>query len=183
MRHICRMLGENRHQAKGQRQLLILRIRKIETNVLRAENIHMLDHGIGQTLLRAPLSRKQVEAEQHVLRGQRMPIREMGFRIEMKQNETARSIGFITFSNQPVKRERLVERAHHQGLKHIAIQPLCGGARLEIERVEAVKCALQAKLDFSALGRIGIGIGQGRHACKSRLPVHGQRGEACGGRG
>ena len=86
----------------------------------------------------------------------------------------ARLIRLDALRNQSVKREGLVERAHHEGLEHIGVEPLGGRARFQIERVETVECALKADGEPPALGRVRIGIGQMREIGRqSRLAMHG----------
>ena len=73
----------------------------------------------------------------------------------------------------PVEGEGLVQIAGHERLENIAIEPLGGGARLQIERIEAVEGALRANHQTPALGRFGVGVGQvGEVARKGGLAVH-----------
>src|SRR6516165_9645949 len=94
--------------------------------------------------------------------------------VQMEGHEAAIGVGLDPLRDQTIKGERLVERAGHQGLEDVCIEPLRGGTGLQIEGVEAVECALEAKAQASLLEGIRIGIGEVIEARgQGRLAVHG----------
>ena len=83
-------------------------------------------------------------------------------------------IGLDRLRDLPVEGEGLVEVPAHQGLEHIAVEPLGGGSGLDVEGIQAVEGALEADAQAPALGRVRVGIGQVVEVrWQDRLPVHG----------
>ena len=88
--------------------------------------------------------------------------------------------------HETIERERLVERARHQGLENIPVQALRGRTGLQVEGVQAVEGPLETDREAPALGCVRVGIGQvGKIGRERRFAMHGQAvcGGFCGARG
>ena len=73
-----------------------------------------------------------------------------------------------------IEGEGFVQIAGHKRLENIAIKPLGGGARLQVEGIEAVEGALGANHQPPALGGLGVGVGQVDEAGRQGgLAMHG----------
>src|SRR5208283_4773872 len=79
--------------------------------------------------------------------------------------------------DQSVKRERLVERARHQGLEDVSVHPLRGGAGLQVKRIETIEGAEESDGEATAFHRGWLGIGQMIEGIlEGRVAVHGDGG-------
>ena len=63
----------------------------------------------------------------------------MRARIEPEGRKSAIGVRLDGLRDQSVKRERFVERARHQGLEDIGVQPLRGRSGLQVERIETIE--------------------------------------------
>ena len=115
---------------------------------------------------------QHLEREPHILGRQRVAVREAGAGIEVEGDGAPVLRHLDRAGDQAVERERLVGRAHHQALEHVARHHVRRDAE-DDQGVEAVEGALEGERDSSALRRLRIGIGQvletGR---EGRLAMH-----------
>jgi len=84
----------------------------------------------------------------------------MRLRIEPEGRKSAIGVCLDGLRDQSVKRERFVERARHQGLEDIGVQPLRGRSGLQVERIETIESTEKSDGQTAAFQRGGIGIGQ-----------------------
>ena len=172
--HIRVLLRQHRHQGEDQRQFEIPRAGQIIAHGQVVRGLQSLHQGEGGAILRPPFALQELEGEAYVPGGDRRSIGKARARIEAEGHMGAVGVGLDGLCDLAVEGEGLVQIARHKRLENIAIEPLGGGARLQVEGVEAVEGALGANHQPPTFGGVGVGVGQvGEVGRQRRFAMHG----------
>ena len=167
------MLGEHRHEAEDQRELMVVASGKVKTYCPLADDFRLGYLGIIGAIIGTAFIPQKFPRKDDILRGDRRAVGEASGRIEVENDVAALGVRFHRARDQAIEAERLVVSARHQTFDHVAAHGWrCDS--LDDEWVEAVESAEHALHKAAALWRGGVGIREpGEVLGHCQLAVHG----------
>ena len=168
------MLGQDRHQSDDQRHLAVAARVEGEFDLALAGLLDLGDLFVIGAVIGAAVIAQQRMREDHVVDGDRRPIREFCLWPQSELDETAVVGRLDALGDQTIKREGLVIGAREQAFVEIVAQAFAGVA-LDDQGIEAVIGALHAEHNAPALASVGVDVGKmGKIRWFLRRAMHGK---------